>query len=43
MLALAEDVDDQAVLQAAQAAGPVRQFSPVERPLAELFREAVSR
>jgi ABC-2 type transport system ATP-binding protein len=43
LLRLDETVDDQSVLEAARAAGPVRQFSPVEPSLAELFREVVSR
>ena len=43
VLRLDEDVDDQRVLEAARAAGPVREFTPVEPTLAELFREVVSR
>ena len=33
---------DQAVLEAARTAGPVREFRPVEPTLAELFREVVA-
>ncbi|NLT05265.1 MAG: ABC transporter ATP-binding protein [Solirubrobacterales bacterium] len=40
---LADGVDDQAVLDAARAAGPVRSFAPVRPSLAELFREVVGR
>ncbi len=43
LLRLDDAVDDQSVLEAARAAGPVRQFSPVQPSLAELFREVVSR
>ena len=43
VLRLDDAVDDQSVLEAARAAGPVRQFSPVQPSLAELFREVVSR
>ena len=43
VLTLRDDVDDQDVLAAAQAAGPVRRFARVEPSLAELFREVVSR
>ena len=43
VLKLSEDADDQSVLEAARAAGRVRQFTPVEASLAELFREVVSR
>ena len=35
------DVDDQALLQAALATGPVREFVPVEPSLSELFRTAI--
>jgi ABC-2 type transport system ATP-binding protein len=42
LLRLDEGVDDQAVLDAARAAGPVHRFAPVEPTLAELFREAVA-
>jgi ABC-2 type transport system ATP-binding protein len=41
-LALTDDVDDQAVLGAAIAAGPVRQFGYYQPPLAELYRSAVA-
>ncbi len=43
VLRLREGTNDQEVLEAALAAGPVRQFTPVEPSLAELFREVVSR
>jgi ABC-2 type transport system ATP-binding protein len=36
------DVDEQAVLTAAQAAGPVTHFAIVRPTLTELFREAVN-
>ncbi len=36
------DGDEQALLDAARAAGPVRRFAPVEASLAELFRDAVA-
>jgi ABC-2 type transport system ATP-binding protein len=42
VLRLPESADDQALLDAARAAGRVRVFSPAEPSLAELFREAVS-
>jgi ABC-2 type transport system ATP-binding protein len=42
VLELADDVDDQLVLDAARAAGPVREFRQVTPTLTELFREAVS-
>jgi ABC-2 type transport system ATP-binding protein len=42
LVRLADDRDEQAVLDAARAAGPVHHFSRVEPTLAELFREAVS-
>ncbi|MGN6330190.1 MAG: ABC transporter ATP-binding protein [Motilibacteraceae bacterium] len=42
LLELAPDVDDQAVLAAAQAAGVVRAFAPVQLSLTDLFREAVA-
>ena len=35
------DVDDQALLQAALATGPVREFEPFEPSLSELFRTAI--
>lgn len=38
---LAEDTDDQRLLDAARAAGTVRRFGPVTASLAELYREAV--
>jgi ABC-2 type transport system ATP-binding protein len=39
---LAEDADEQALLDAARRAGRVRRFAPVEPSLAELFREVVA-
>jgi ABC-2 type transport system ATP-binding protein len=41
-VALDAGVDDQAVLRAASAAGPVREFTPYRPPLTELYREAVA-
>ena len=41
LLELADGVDDQAVLDAARAAGRVQEFAPVRPSLADLFREAV--
>jgi ABC-2 type transport system ATP-binding protein len=41
-LSLAEGADDQAVLRAALATGPVREFSRHAPPLAELFRNVVT-
>jgi ABC-2 type transport system ATP-binding protein len=41
LLDLDPSADDQAVLAAARAAGPVRAFTPLEPTLAELFREVV--
>ena len=41
LLELAEGADDQAVLQAALAAGPVREFRRAEPSLVELFRDVV--
>src|SRR5699024_6786987 len=41
-LELGPDTDDQTVLHAAQATGPVTQFSRRSRSLAELFRSAVT-
>jgi ABC-2 type transport system ATP-binding protein len=38
---LRDGTDDQALLDAARRAGPVRRFEPVEPTLAELFREVV--
>ncbi|WP_035855133.1 ABC transporter ATP-binding protein [Cryptosporangium arvum] len=42
VLALADDVDDQDVLRAALAAGPVTEFRPHRPTLTELFREVVT-
>jgi ABC-2 type transport system ATP-binding protein len=42
ILELADDVDEQRVLDLARAAGDVRHFSRVEPGLADLFREAVA-
>jgi ABC-2 type transport system ATP-binding protein len=39
---LAADADEQRLLDAARANGPVRRFAPEEPTLAELFREAVA-
>ncbi len=39
---LAEDADEQALLDAARRAGRVRRFAPVEPTLADLFREVVA-
>ena len=41
LLDLEPSADDQAVLAAARAAGPVRAFTPLEPTLTELFREVV--
>ena len=41
-VALDAGVDDQAVLHAATAAGPVREFTPYRPPLTELYRDAVA-
>ena len=41
LLDLDPGADDQAVLEAARRAGPVRAFTPLEPTLAELFREVV--
>ncbi|MFI5099329.1 MAG: ABC transporter ATP-binding protein [Actinomycetes bacterium] len=41
LLDLDPGTDDQAVLEAARHAGPVRAFTPLEPTLAELFREVV--
>ncbi len=41
VLELAGDADTQRVLDAARAAGPVEEFTPVSPTLAELFREVV--
>jgi ABC-2 type transport system ATP-binding protein len=42
VLELTEDADDQSVLKAALAAGPVRAFGPRRPSLTELFRHVVS-
>jgi ABC-2 type transport system ATP-binding protein len=42
VLRLDDDVDDQRVLRAALAAGPVREFARRRPPLTELFRHVVS-
>ncbi|GGM75049.1 ABC transporter ATP-binding protein [Longimycelium tulufanense] len=42
VLELSEGVDDQAVLRAAQDAGPVREFAPHRPSLSELFRNVVT-
>jgi ABC-2 type transport system ATP-binding protein len=42
LLRLDDGADEQTVLDAARAAGPVHHFSRVEPTLAELFREAVA-
>jgi ABC-2 type transport system ATP-binding protein len=42
ILDLDPTADDQAVLHAALAAGPLREFDPVEATLAQIFREAVA-
>jgi ABC-2 type transport system ATP-binding protein len=39
---LGEDADEQALLDAARAAGRVRRFAPEEPTLADLFREAIA-
>jgi ABC-2 type transport system ATP-binding protein len=39
---LPDDVDEQALLDAARRAGRVRRFAPEEPTLAELFREAIA-
>ena len=41
-VALDDGTDDQDVLRAAAAAGPVREFTPYRPPLTELYREAVA-
>ena len=41
-VALDQGTDDQAVLHAAIAAGPVREFTPYRPPLTELYRDAVA-
>ncbi len=43
LLELRDGADDQAVLDAARRAGPVRSFAPARPTLAELFREVVER
>ncbi|RZS91481.1 ABC-2 type transport system ATP-binding protein [Motilibacter rhizosphaerae] len=42
LLELADDVDDQTVLDAARRSGPVHEFAPVLPSLTELFREVVA-
>jgi ABC-2 type transport system ATP-binding protein len=42
LVRLADGTDEQALLDAARAAGRVRRFEPVEPSLSELFREAVA-
>ncbi|MEY9926688.1 ABC-2 type transport system ATP-binding protein [Catenulispora sp. GP43] len=42
MLILSAQADDQAILDAARALGPVREFTPLRPSLADLFREAVA-
>jgi ABC-2 type transport system ATP-binding protein len=42
ILRLHRDADDQKVLDLARTLGPVREFTPLEPTLAELFREAVA-
>ena len=42
ILTLTRDADEQVVLDAARALGPVREFTPLEPSLADLFREAVA-
>jgi len=42
VLLLTADADDQAILDAARALGPVREFTPLRPSLADLFREAVA-
>ncbi|MEY9863122.1 ABC-2 type transport system ATP-binding protein [Catenulispora sp. GAS73] len=41
-LILTGEADDQAILDAARAVGPVREFTPLRPSLADLFREAVA-
>jgi ABC-2 type transport system ATP-binding protein len=41
LLELAPEIDDQAVLAAAQATGPVREFAPAAASLGEIFRAAI--
>ena len=41
-LLLTAEADDQVILDAARALGPVREFTPLRPSLAELFREAVA-
>jgi ABC-2 type transport system ATP-binding protein len=41
LLLLDDHTDDQSVLDAARAAGPVRHFETVHPTLTELFREVV--
>ena len=40
-LVLADGVDDQVVLAAALATGPVREFTRIRPSLADVFRDAV--
>jgi ABC-2 type transport system ATP-binding protein len=42
ILTLTRDADEQVILDAARALGPVREFTPLEPSLADLFREAVA-
>lgn len=42
LFALADDADEQALLDSARAAGRVRAFAPAEPRLADVFREAVA-
>ena len=42
ILTLTRDADDQTVLDAARVLGPVREFTPLEPTLTDLFREAVA-
>lgn len=43
VVSVAENLDDQALLAAAQRSGPVREFAPVEATLAEIFRGTVTK
>ena len=42
ILILSAEADDQVILDAARALGPVREFTPLRPSLADLFREAVA-
>jgi ABC-2 type transport system ATP-binding protein len=42
IVTLTREADEQVVLEAARALGPVREFTPLEPTLADLFREAVA-